>query len=58
MYMPPDFDCFPNFPRCDYCNCFYGMGLAGRGSCPGLWWWNNCPEFRDNDEYLDELREE
>lgn len=47
MYMPVEFE---GQIRCDFCNCFYGMGLAGRGSCPGLWWWNNCPAFIEEDK--------
>ena len=49
MYMPVEFE---GQIRCDFCNCFYGMGLAGRGSCPGLWWWNNCPAFIEEDKQI------
>jgi len=36
--------------KCDYLKCFAGMGQAGRGKCflGGIYWNNNCPEFRED----------
>ena len=47
MYMPHD-----RKPQCDFISCFYGMGLAGHGQCPGLWWWASCPEYEDEEVSL------
>lgn len=40
--------------KCDFINCFAGMGLAGGGRCfaYGAWWMNDCPNFKDEDEWL------
>jgi hypothetical protein len=31
------------------------MGLAGRGCCHGLWWWNNCPAFIEESKFIEEI---
>ncbi|MBW1666869.1 MAG: hypothetical protein JRJ66_02220 [Deltaproteobacteria bacterium] len=34
--------------KCDFVECYAGMGLAGSGHCflDGAWWMQCCPEFR------------
>ena len=44
-------------PKCDFLSCINGVGLAGRGVCPGLWWWTDCPDFEDEEEALRKCRE-
>lgn len=36
--------------KCNWLNCFAGMGLAGSGVCflEGKWWLENCPCFKDD----------
>ena len=36
--------------KCDHFACVWGMGLAGRGTCPGIWWHHACPLFETEDE--------
>ena len=40
--------------KCDFTNCYAGMGLAGRGKCFlfGMWWSNDCPSFENEDEQI------
>ena len=35
-----------NCLKCDWLSCDWGLGLIGRGSCPGLWFWSDCPEYK------------
>ena len=41
------------FPKCNFCKCVAGMGLAGKGICifDGEWDNINCSKFVDDDEY-------
>ena len=50
-YCPPDKE---DEIKCDFCNCFAGGGMAGRGCCflNGHWWLKDCPEFQSEDEKL------
>lgn len=45
--------------KCDFLDCAWGMGLAGRGVCTadGAWWMQCCPEWQDNDEYINGMKE-
>ena len=42
--------------RCEWLDCYAGMGLAGMGWCfaGGLWWHPSCPGYQSEDEYLKE----
>lgn len=42
--------------RCDFLHCYAGLGLAGRGFCfaSGGWWLKDCPQFKDEDEWIAE----
>jgi len=31
--------------KCQWLDCVYGLGLVGRGWCPGMWWYRSCPVF-------------
>ena len=46
--------------KCDFLRCFAGMGQAGNGKCflGGIYWNNNCPAFRDEDEEIKRLERE
>ena len=46
-------------PKCNYIECFCGMGLAGQGRCikGGEWWNPECPKFKDEDEWIEENSE-
>jgi len=44
--------------KCDWLDCFHGMGLAGRGVCPGEWWNEKCPHYVLEKDQLDKWREE
>ncbi len=44
--------------RCAWIDCYAGLGLAGSGFCfaYGAWWMFCCPEFKDEDDYLEEMQ--
>jgi len=44
--------------HCNYITCFFGMGQAGRGVCPGTWWKEDCAEYRNEEEALKDWKEE
>ncbi len=45
--------------KCDWLTCYAGLGLAGSGFCfaDGTWWKKCCPEFKDEDKWLEEEEE-
>ena len=43
---------------CNYIECAFGMGLAGRHSCPGTPDQVDCPEFITTEDFLAQWREE
>ena len=47
-------------PTCNFITCIAGMGVAGVRRCVfhGRWWWHDCPEYRNEDEYLEEWQSE
>ena len=44
---------------CPFIDCFYGIGLAGRGVCNGGGDWKdpNCPKYENEDEALKKWKE-
>ncbi len=44
-------------PKCNFLDCYAGMGLAGNGNCfaNGSWWLPSCPEFKDEKEWIKEM---
>jgi len=40
--------------KCSWPTCISGMGLAGMGRCPGEWWNPDCPEYKNEDETLEQ----
>lgn len=44
--------------KCQWLYCVAGMGIAGSGSCflNGAWWMPCCPEFVDEDRFLEEAK--
>lgn len=43
--------------KCDWIDCAYGLGLGGRGVCPGEWWKEECPEFITCDDLEKKMKE-
>lgn len=39
-------------------NCAFGMGLVGRGACPGWPDRDECPEFITEEDWLEEMADE
>ncbi len=46
--------------HCDFVHCCAGMGEAGNGQCflNGAWWMSSCPDFVDEDEFIEQMRKE
>lgn len=42
--------------KCGWLDCFHGMGLAGRGMCPGQWWNESCSEYKREEDMLEEWK--
>jgi len=38
--------------KCEFLDCFAGMGQAGRGWCTGAWWMQCCPQYEQEDKVL------
>jgi hypothetical protein len=45
---------FEELVKCRWLECVAGGGLAGSGQCflYGIWWAEDCPEFRDEAQEL------
>ncbi len=43
--------------RCQWIDCYAGLGLAGSGFCfaAGQWWADCCAEYVNEDDYLAEM---
>lgn len=46
--------------KCEFIDCFAGMGLAGTGICflKGIWWHQSCPMYKNENEALLEWKKE
>ncbi len=46
--------------KCEWIDCYAGMGLAGMGHCfaGGAWWMMSCPEYRNEEEWLKEQNDQ
>lgn len=47
-----EYDNFKAHVRCNYRDCYTGMGLAGRGVCGGEWDNPDCPKFKSEEDFL------
>jgi hypothetical protein len=43
--------------KCEFLDCVFGLGLAGRGYCPGAWWMQCCPEYMTEDKFENILKD-
>jgi len=44
--------------KCSWLDCAFGMGLAGAGRCPGLWFMVNCPAYETVEEFEESFNEQ